>query len=300
MSDLTDAADSMAESTEPTPPTMAEAQATAESGTAEGTTPEEVAAILKSGGIDLPAEPTITDEEEGDEPDAPVAGDAAEEDAAGDGKPAEEVANEEPVEPAAKPETAFDSETGTEDKYSFTVEDANGVTRKISAGDNLEEVLGEDFELKNQAQAMEIMRRMDKVEAQKADDDKKAQEDAAEAENAKAIEDIQVGWNNEFKDLDINEEGRREEIMKYMSQENDKRQADGKPLIRTVEHALLGLEKQEAKAAEDKAAKDAKDTARKNGALVGGSSAPAAPASNVYKAGSARNVNEAIRATGLL
>jgi hypothetical protein len=260
-----------------------------------GTTPEEVAAVLKSSGMNLPAEPTAAadDAEEGDDPDTVTASDAAEEDAAGEGKAAEEVANEEPVKPAPAPETKAPEATS---EFTLEVEDAEGVTHKIEKIEDLPE----DFEPKNNRQIMEVIKNLSDLESKKAAHEADEAKAAAEAETAKSVEAIQEGWQQEFKDLDVNEEGRREEIMKYMAQENDKRQADGKPLIRTVEHALLGLEKQEAKAAEEKAAKDAKDTARKNGGLVGGGSAPATPASSVYRAGSARNVNEAIRSAGLL
>jgi hypothetical protein len=296
MSDVTDAAESMA-AAEPTAPTPTEAQALEASGEAEGTTPEEVAQVLKSSGMNLPTEPVAeADAEEGDDPDAVVAEEVTPE-------VPEEVANEEPIEPetepAPKPEPETAPETTTDDKYSFTVVDADGVTFKVNAGDTISDVL-EDFKLKNDAQAIEILDKLrDVKDLQRADqaDNAKAEADAA---NAKVIEDIQTGWNNEFKALDINEEGRREEVMKFMSQENDKRETEGRPLIRTVEHALLGLEKQEAKAATEKAAKDAKETARKNGGLVGGSSAPATSAPATYRAGSARNANEAIKSMGLL
>ena len=45
---------------------------------------------------------------------------------------------------------------------------------------------------------------------------------------------------------------------------------------------------------------DPKETARKNGALVGGSSAPGGGTVPVYKSGSARNAGEAMRVMGII
>jgi hypothetical protein len=85
-----------------------------------------------------------------------------------------------------------------------------------------------------------------------------------------------------------------------MAEENDKRIKASRPTLDSFEDALDKLEAKEAREANAEAKVEAKNTARKNGALVGGSSAPAGNGPKVYRAGSARSMSEAIREQGLL
>lgn len=286
----------------------------------EGTTPEEVASVLKSSGINLPAEPkaAAADDEEGDDPDAIVA-DAGEEDAAGEGTDTEEVANEEPVKPATeddgKPaptdeevQAAADARVATaDDKYSFEVEDANGVTFKVPVGAKMEDVLKE-FEPKNNGQILDILDQLRDMKAQKAADDATEAENTSKAEQAQRVSEIRKAWDGEVTDLTAQKripegtegEDRVKEVYKFMAEENGKRMEAGRPTIGSFEDALDKLEAKEGREAKVAADKAAKDDARKNGGLVGGSSAPATGSSPVYRAGTARNANEAIRAMGLI
>lgn len=249
----------------------------------EGTTPEEVAQVLKSSGINIPKEDAedtdgADDTSEAGEGDEPDAGDDATSDTGDEEDPAK-----------------ADESTDTP-QFTLEVEDAEGVTHKIEKIEDLPE----DFEPKNNRQIMEIISNLAKLETEKSQYETEQAEAAKAEENAKAVETIQEGWKQEFKELNITDEARREEVMEFMSKENDKRMEANKPLIRTVEHALLSLEKVEAKAEADEKAKADKETARKNGSLVGGSSAPATSKPPVYRANSARNANEAIRSLGLI
>ncbi len=272
------------------------AEATGSEGSEDGgdesaaVTPAEIASALKSSGMNIKPEPVAkeedkeadTDEEETD-PAAATGDDTSDED---------EAADEAPEDKEAKPAI-----TDTEVKqFSLDVEDANGVTHKIETIEDLPE----DFEPKNNRQIMEILKDLTGLENDKKTYEEEQEAEAAQAENAKTVESIQESWKQEFTDLNITDEARREEVMQYMAKENDKRVNDGKPMIRSAEHALLGLQQVEAKAEAAEKAKADKETTRKNGGLVGGSSAPGSAKAPVYKSGSARNANEAMRSMGLL
>lgn len=282
----------------------------------EGTTPEEVASVLKSSGINLPAEPTAIadDGEEGDDPDAPAAQD---EPAAPPAAPEEPTPPEEPAEPAAPEEPAAPAEPETPptppaaeadpDKYTLTVEDATGTTYKIGPGDKLEEALA-NFEPKNNGQIMDILDQLRDLRAQQAQDQATEAENTAKAETAQRVADIRKGWDSEITDLKAQnrivegDEGqaRINEVYKFMSEENDKRIAAGRPTIGSFEDALDKLEAQEGRNKAIEAAKAEKEEARNKGALVGGSSAAVATTPKPYVAGSARNANDAIRKMNLI
>lgn len=287
---------------EPANPNPADEPAADDKG--EGTTPEEVKSVLKNSGMDLPDEPKpadpADDDEEGDDPDKPAAG-------ADDAKPVDEPADDEEVpDKPAKP-TAPADDTNAEDKYSFQVEDANGVTFKISADANIEDVLAE-FQPKNNGQIIAVLDQLRDVKAQKATDDAKAAEDIAKAERTERATEIRTGWDAEAKALQGSKripegadgETRINEVFKFMADENTKRIDANQPTLNSFEDALDKLENKEARDAKDKADKADKIKARENGGKVGGSSAAASSGPPIYKAGSARNSNEALRSMGLL
>lgn len=262
----------------------------------EGTTPEEVAQVLKGSGMKLPAAPKVEEEKPADEP-------AEEEDA----EP-KEPAEEEVTPPAKTPEAP--AEVTPEAKvFSIEVQDANGVTFKITAGDSLEDAL-KDFEPKNNGQILQVLRDVEKMEADKARYDADQITEAETAAKSERIAKIQEGWTDEIKELQaqkrIPENGkdsdntRVAEVYKFMSEENGKRIAANKPTIGSFEDALDKLENKEAREAKVEADKTDREIARKNGGLVGGSSAPASNAPAAYKAGTARNSADAIRKLGLL
>ena len=263
---------------------------------AETATQEEVSEAIKSTGIEIPESAKLPEEKIEDDKGADVseAGESDESDAG-------DVADTDTSDKAEVDVIEEEKPTGTDQSpdtpdFTLQVEDAQGVTHKIEKIEDLPE----DFEPKNNRQIIEILAGLQKAEGEKAKYEADQAEATQKAENDKAIQDTLTGWQNEFKELNVVDDDRKQEVMDYMAKENDKRQAEGKPLIRTVEHALLSIEKQEAKETEATKAKEAKENARKNGGLVGGSSAPASNAPPVYKAGSATNGAEAARAMGLL
>jgi hypothetical protein len=280
----------------------------------EGTTPEEVAATLKSAGINLPVETPAAaaeGEEEGDDPDAPAGGEEPAAPAAPAEEPAAPAEDEDDGKPAPTDEevqAAADARAAAaDDKYSLTVEDANGVSFKIPVGATMEDILAE-FEPKNNGQILDILSQLQDLKVQKANDDKAEAEQTAKTEQAQRVSEIRKGWESEVTDLTAQkripdgEDGkaRVNEVYKFMSEENDKRMAAGKPTIGSFEDALDKLEAKEGRDKAAEAAKAAKTDARAKGSLVGGSSAAATSAPKPYRAGSARNANEAIRSMGLL
>jgi hypothetical protein len=88
----------------------------------------------------------------------------------------------------------------SEDKHSFTVEDASGVTYKITADADIEEVL-KDFDPKSNGQLISILDQLREVKASKAADDAQAAEDSAKAERSANASKILEGWQSEAKDL---------------------------------------------------------------------------------------------------
>jgi hypothetical protein len=274
----------------------------------EGTTPEEVSQVLKSAGMNLPDAPQaqIDDDEEGDDPDKVVADDTPKPDEDTKEEPEADDEQEEEVKDPPKPDVKPE-EQSTEDKYAFTVEDANGVTYKITADADIEDVLKE-FEPKNNGQIISILDQLRQVKEAKSLDDAKAAEDSVKAERTEAANKLLEGWGAEAKDLQAQKripdgadgDKRVEQVYKFMADENEKRMSAGKPTLNSFEDALDKLENKEArtKAVED--AKSDKANARKNGALVGGSSAAATSGSPTYVRGMARNANEAIQKMGLL
>lgn len=257
-----------------------------------GVTQEEINAALGPRYQTAPPvkQEVATDEEE-----------AASDDPSEDEKATEsETTTEETTQTKPEVKPALTTETATDEPdFSFTVEDANGVSYKVGPDDKMEDVLA-DFDPKNNGQLLDVLDKLREAKENQATHYREQSEHQAEADKTERVATIQQGWENEFKQLNIKDDDRKAEIYKYMGEENDKRQAAGRPMIASVEDAKLGLEAREAVAAKELAAKDAKETARKNGSLVGGSSAAASGGSPVYQAGSARNSNQALKALGLL
>lgn len=269
----------------------------------EGATQEEIDAALKSSGIKVPATPpAATDEEEGDDPD-PVDPDAPAVD--DDDEPADD--EEDPAPKPPKVVTPPVADDATDDEYSFQVEDANGVTYKIDATADIEDVLKE-FEPKNNGQIIAILDQLRTVKEQKATDDAKVAEDIATEERRTRASELLTGWQEEAKVLQGSKriaegkdgETRINEVYKFMADENDARMKAGKPTLNSFEDALDKLENKETRAKQVADDKADKDKARENGSKVGGASAPASSSAPVYRAGSAKNSNQALRAMGLL
>lgn len=292
----------MPEPTTPTAPVVAAGPATdlpADDPKGEGTTPEEVAQVLKSSGMDVTInkpKAANVDDEEGDDPDKPVEAET------------DEDVDEDEDKPEAKPKvTTPATDEATDDKYSFQVEDANGVTFKISAEANVEDVLSE-FEPKNNGQIISILDQLRTVKDQKASDDAKAEQDATAEERRSRASELLTGWQDEAKALQGSKriadgkdgETRINEVYKFMAEQNDTRMKAGKPTLNSFEDALDKLENKEGRDKLAAEAKAEKDKARENGAKVGGASAPASNSAPVYKAGTAKNANQALRGMGLL
>lgn len=248
---------------------------------------EEIADTLKSSGIKV----------------KPEAKPAEEEKPAEDEKPAPKV----DPKPAAKTEPVETTVAKDAPDFSFTVKDANDVSFKISPGDSIEEVL-EDFDPKNNGQIIAILEQLREAKDKQSAYDKSVADDKAKAETAQAVKSIKEGWDEEVTNLQADKripngkdgEARVAEVYKFMAEINDARMKTGSATINSFEDALDKLDAKVAREAKVEQDKKDKETARSNGSLVGGSSAPASSGVPVYKAGSAHNANQAIRAMGLL
>lgn len=271
----------------------------------ESTTPEEVADIL---GLNKPE--TVTEEEliaaeeatpaEGEpvEPEAPAAGEPV---AAEEATP-EAPAAETPAEPVEAP------------SFALEVEDVNGEKVTINPGDNLEEVL-KDFEPKTNGQIFQIIKDVMDMESAKKEYDTEQETKAGEAAHAETLANIHAGWDKEMAALQAekrlpvsadpnnpNKEfvERRGAVFRFMAEENSNRQKDGRPLLQSFGDALDKLENREAKEAKVEADKKERELAKKRGSMVGGSSAAATSSAPVYRPGSARTADEALRSMGML
>lgn len=261
-------------------------------------TAEEVAATLKSSGMDVKV-PKSEESDESDKADDTDAGD----DTGSDDDDDEEIEDTKAKETRSKVEDKPVDAPETKE-FSFEVTDKNGTTFKVNAGDDIDKTLA-DFESESTAQIMKIIKDLGDLERQKADYEADQAKQAEETEKNERITAIQEGWTKETQELQASgridkttdAEGknpRLTQVYDYMAEENEKRKESGRPIIESLEDALNGLEVKEAREAKEKAAKDAKETARKNGGLVGGSSAPVTGSGPVYKGG-ARNAQDAIR-----
>lgn len=261
----------------------------------ETTTPEEVAELLHLE-KPAPAEEEQEDEEDSEEPETPEEPEEPE-------TPENPETPPTPEKPEPTPETPEEAPT-----FELEVEDVNGEKFTLKPGDKLEDVL-KDFEPKSNGQIFQIIDDLHQLRADKEKYDADAKVKAEEEAHATALKEINDSWDKEIealqgsKRIPVTTDGKRservDEVFKFMGEENDKRAEDGRPFIRSFEDALDKLELKESKEAAAKKDKEEKELAKKKGAMVGGSSAPATSGAPVYKGG-ARNANEAIRSMGLI
>jgi hypothetical protein len=258
----------------------------------ETATPDEIREVLGRSGmktdsiVDAPAAAEGEEEEEV----VPGADEAAAQAAAAAGEAEEEVV------PPVKPDKPADAAaTGEEREFTIEVEDANGNKHKIS---NIED-LPEDFEPKSNRQGLEILRDLQKLDAEREKYEADQAIQSAEAEKTERVTKIQEGWNNEFKELGISTDADKQKVYDYMAEENTRREKQGMPMLATIQDAKNGLAAKEAAAAAAAAKVAEKEDTRKKGALVGGSSAPASSNAPVYRGG-ARNADQAIKQMDLV
>lgn len=246
-----------------------------------------------------PTPPAAPGEEPTEEPVTPE----ATPDAPVDDEPEEEPV-EEPVEPAKPAEPATPSD---EDLF-IEVEDAEGVTHKISVIEDLPE----DFNPKNNRQALEILSQLAKLDTER---ETRAVE-AAEKEQTLATQIAQQeqfrAWDAEVAELtkagrldkvtldpkdskygDDPTVKKANDVFGYMNKINADRTKAGNPnLITSFEDALDKYEANETKLAAEEAKKNGNDLAKQKSALIGGNSSSASGDHYVYRAGSARSMDD--------
>lgn len=204
-----------------------------------------------------------------------------------------ETPEEEP-EPEAKPVPTTPA-TPSDDELFIEVQDADGVTHKISVIEDLPE----DFSPKSNRQALEILSQLSKLETQR----EAAAASAATAAETAALKETQdaqfKSWDAEVAELakterlDTTNTERINDVFGYMNEINAARAKAGNPnLITSFEDALDKFEVKEARDKSEADAKNGNDTAKAKSALIGKSSASAGGDTYVYRAGSARNIDE--------
>lgn len=229
-------------------------------------------------------------------------------------EPAEPANEEEVVTPAEEPEEPADEPieeevvtTPSNEDLFIEVEDANGVTHKISKIEDLPE----DFEPKSNRQGLEILSQLSKLETQMAE--REVQQ--ARAAETKAVKDAETAqyksWDNEVNELikqgrlekaalpandpkfaDDPSVKRMDEVFGFMNKINTERAKAGNPnLITSFEDALDKLEASEAKTKAENDKKRETDTAKRKASLIGGSSSSGA-SDFVYRSGSYKSIDD--------
>lgn len=212
-------------------------------------------------------------------------GEASEEESTDDAATEEEVVDEEEVTPAIP----------SDEELFIEVEDANGVTHKISKIEDLPE----DFEPKSNRQGLEILQQLGKLEAKIEAREADKAEAQAKADLAESQQRQLASWDKEVAELakqkriDAKDTERIDDVFKLMNEINQARAKAGNPnRITSFEDAL---DKFVAKEAADKAEADAKndnERAKVKSSLIGRSSSAGAGEPPVYVAGSYRSIDD--------
>lgn len=182
--------------------------------------------------------------------------------------------------------------------------------------DHPESFLPEDFKFLNDHVLFETLNAKREMQQLAADRLAKYNGELETQANAESQQDQLQGWDNELQELisqgrmtapgappadgkqyteaEVAADPALQEmnaVFKFMAEDNQKRQADGRPRNSSYTRAYLAWDKQRGDS--DAAAEQAKAAAlvKQRGAIVGGSSAPASSDKGyVYKRGSARNI----------
>lgn len=211
--------------------------------------------------------------------------------------PVEPPIVEEPVAPVEPPKPAEPAEpaTPTDENLSIDVEDADGVTHKISQIEDLPV----DFTPKNNRQIIEIVSSLAKLDNQREAAEVKAATDAEVAAVTEANTQQYKAWDNEIAELakekrvTITDTDRVNDVFGYMNEINAARTKAGNPnLITSFEDALDKFEAKETRDVEEADKKNGNAVAKQKSGIIGRSSAAAGKDTYVYRAGSARNIDD--------
>lgn len=202
------------------------------------------------------------------------------------------VPKEEPVE---EPEVPAAPATPTDTELFIEVEDGDGVTHKISTIEDLPA----DFTPKNNRQIIEIVSNLAKLDAQREANELQATQDAETAAVTETQNQQYASWDKEITELakdkriEVTNTDRVNDVFGYMNEINSARTKAGNPnLVTSFEDALDKFEAKEAKDAAATAEKNGNDLAKQKSGLIGKSSAAAGSDTYVYRAGSARNIDD--------
>jgi hypothetical protein len=198
---------------------------------------------------------------------------------------------EEPEAPVEEPKAAT---APTDEELFIQVEDAEGVTHKISKIEDLPE----DFEPKSNRQIIEIVAQLAKLDA-KAETlaAEQAEVEARAAENERQQQQFDA-WDREIKSLgkdriDPKDQTRIDAVFDHMIAINKARAEAGNPnRLQSFEDALDKFEAQEIKNAEADKAKAENARAKAKASVIGGTSAPSTGDAQPYRSGSYRSIDD--------
>lgn len=244
---------------------------------------------------ELGLKPTITNEEtpksdettEAKNTDTTVTDDSSEE------QTSEETS--ENTEEVEQPKAPTEAATPSDEELFIEVVDAEGVTHKISTIDDLPE----DFTPKNNRQILEIIRATDNLDKQREQREAEATTAAEQTALAETQQAQFKSWDNEIAELaktkriTMTDTDRVNDIFGYMNEVNGARIKVGNPnLISSFEDALDKFEAKEAIEAAESGKKNDNELAKIKSSLIGRSSSASSGDKYVYRAGSARNIDD--------
>jgi hypothetical protein len=177
------------------------------------------------------------------------------------------------------------------------VEDAEGVTHKISKIDDLPE----DFSPKNNRQIIEIVAQLTKLDQQMNDRERTRAQEALLAEQTRVQQEQFDAWDKEIAELvkqkrvTASDTDTTNKVLEFMAKVNTDRAKAGNPnLIYSFEDALDKYEAVQAKEAANDKQKQENDRAKAKASLIGGSNSTGAGSSSVYVSGSARSMDDIV------
>lgn len=254
-------------------------------------TPEELNLKIEQE-LGLPHTEVKTDDVSGDASGDEKAGDTAGE--SGDDSSSEETGNEEESAKVEETRNTVVAEP-TDKEFFIEVEDADGVTHKISQIEDLPE----DFVAKNNRQGYEILRSLDKLDRERDAYQADQVEQAAIAEKAAADAAQFDSWDREIAELgkgkriDSADSDKVNKVFEHMNTVNKARIAANNPnLITSFEDALDKFEAFEAKNVASDKKKAENERAKSKASLIGGSNSTGAGAAQPYYSGRYRSMDD--------
>jgi len=211
------------------------------------------------------------------------------------GNPEQQEDDEDTQEELEEPTKTLEPSTPSDEELFIEVEDAEGVTHKISKIEDLPE----DFSPKNNRQILQIVSQLNKLETQMEQREIARQEAADKAETVAAQQAQFSAWDNEIEELhkqkriDPSDVERVNKVFEHIATINKARGKAGNPnLITSFEDGLDKFEIVEAKNKADEEKKKENDRAKLKSSLIGGSTSTGGGSGQRYYSGRYRSMDD--------